>query len=222
MILSVAAIENNSNKLYGVAFILSIITIVYNIVEGIVSVYFGLADETLALFGFGLDSFVEVLSGIGIAHMIYRIKKHQNGNQDVFEKTALTITGISFFILAISISAGIVFNLYTGSVPTTTVPGIIITLISILSMYFLIHYKLKVGRLLKSDAIIADANCTKACLYLSGIVFLSSLFYELTGFVYMDALGSLGVVYYAVKEGKESFDRRNGKSCGCDKDQCHV
>ena len=222
MNLSVAAVENNSNKLYSIAFILSIITIVYNIGEGIVSVYFGLADETLALFGFGLDSFVEVLSGIGIAHMIYRIRKHQNGSQDAFEKTALTITGISFFILAISIFSGILFNLYTGSVPSTTVPGIIITLISILSMYFLIHYKLKVGRLLKSDAIIADANCTKACLYLSGIVFISSLLYELTGFVYMDALGSLGVIYYAVKEGRESFDRRNGKSCGCDKDQCHV
>jgi len=48
------------------AIVLAYITIFYNLAEGIVSVYFGLEDETLSLFGFGLDSFVEVISGVGI------------------------------------------------------------------------------------------------------------------------------------------------------------
>jgi hypothetical protein len=214
--------ENNFKKLYQTAFLLSMITIFYNIGEGIASVFFGYSDDTLALFGFGLDSFVEVLSGIGIAHMILRIRRNSHVMSDDFEKTALRITGISFYILAVSISAGVIINFYKGTAPKTTLPGIIITFLSLLTMYFLMHYKLKVGRLLHSDAIIADANCTKACLYLSGIVFLSSLFYELTGIAYMDAFGSLGVVYYAAKEGKESFDRIKGKSCGCDEDHCRI
>ena len=62
------------NKLIRTAFILSLITIIYNIAEGLISVYFGSGDETLALLGFGVDSFVEVISGIGIAHMIFRMK----------------------------------------------------------------------------------------------------------------------------------------------------
>ena len=53
---------------------LSMITIFYNIAEGLVSIGFGLEDETLALFGFGLDSFVELISGIGILHLIIRMK----------------------------------------------------------------------------------------------------------------------------------------------------
>lgn len=52
--------------LYKQANALALITIFYNIVEGIISIYFGLDDETVALFGFGMDSFVEVISGIGI------------------------------------------------------------------------------------------------------------------------------------------------------------
>lgn len=47
------------NKLIKTAFILAIITIVYNVIEGLVSIYFGMEDETLALLGFGVDSFVE-------------------------------------------------------------------------------------------------------------------------------------------------------------------
>ncbi|WP_423818498.1 hypothetical protein V5739_12885 [Salinimicrobium sp. TIG7-5_MAKvit] len=71
------------------AYILSMITIGYNLVEGGVSTFFGASDETLALFGFGLDSFVEVLSGVGITHMIYRMKRNPVTERDGFEVTAL-------------------------------------------------------------------------------------------------------------------------------------
>ncbi|WP_303922424.1 hypothetical protein [Draconibacterium sediminis] len=84
----------NKENLIKTAFILAIVTIVYNIAEGVVSVFFGLSDETLALLGFGVDSFVEVLSGIGILHMIYRMKKsviNDVASMDKFERQALKI-----------------------------------------------------------------------------------------------------------------------------------
>lgn len=62
--------------LYKTATLLALITIGYNIAEGAVSVWFGAADETLSLFGFGVDSFVEVISGIGIWHMVRRIRSN--------------------------------------------------------------------------------------------------------------------------------------------------
>jgi hypothetical protein len=61
-------------KLYTRAHLLAIMTIYYNLVEGIVSVWAGAADETLALFGFGVDSFIEVISAIGVWHMIRRVR----------------------------------------------------------------------------------------------------------------------------------------------------
>ena len=81
------------NKYYKYALWLSFITIGYNVVEGGIATWFGAEDETLALFGFGVDSFVEVISGIGIAHFVLRMKKNPDTDPDEFEITALRITG---------------------------------------------------------------------------------------------------------------------------------
>ena len=210
------------NKKLNIAFALSTITIVYNLIEGGVSVFFGMEDETLALFGFGVDSFVEVISGVGIAHMIIRMKRDNVTSRDKFEKDALRITGFAFYLLAGGLIAGSAINIYAGSVPETTIVGIIVSTISILTMYFLLSAKLKIGRELKSDAIVADANCTKTCFYLSILLLVSSGLYELLRISYIDIAGSLGIAYFAFKEGKEAFEKvKSGNlSCSCD-DDCH-
>lgn len=201
---------------------LSIITIAYNIIEGLVSVYFGSAGETLVLLGFGVDSFVEVISGIGILHMIFRLQHSVIKDFDKFERLALRITGVSFILLAIGLVAGSVLNIIYKSKPETTVAGIIIAAISILTMYFLMNYKLKTGKALNSEAIIADAHCTKTCLYLSFILLISSILYELFKISYIDVAGSLGIAWYAFSEGRESLEKakKNQLSCGCG-ENCH-
>jgi len=208
------------NKLLRTAFILSLITIFYNIMEGLISVYFGAGDETLALFGFGADSFVEVISGIGIAHMIFRMKYSKVQTRDAFEKTALKITGTVFFILTAGLVLGSVLNFINDVKPATTIPGIVIAVISIATMYWLMTTKLNVGKSLKSDAIIADANCTKTCFYLSFILLASSGLYELFNIAYIDIIGSLGIAYFAFSEGREAFEKvRSGNlACNCEDD----
>ena len=202
------------------ALLLSIITIVYNIAEGLVSIYFGAKDETLALFGFGADSFVEVLSGIGIFHMIIRIMKNDIENRDNFERTALKITGLGFYILTAGLVVAAIINLVNGNKPETTLVGIIVSLISILTMYLLVRFKLKVGKKIKSDAVIADANCTKTCFYLSIILLISSLTYEIFKVGYIDIAGTLGIAFFAFREGKESFEKAKSDklSCSCEDD----
>lgn len=210
---------NNSLR---TAFILSLITIFYNIVEGLISVYFGSGDETLALLGFGIDSFVEVISGIGIAHMILRMKYSNIVTRDAFEKTALKITGTAFYLLTVGLIAGSVLNIINDVKPETTLPGIFIAIVSIVTMFWLMNSKLKVGKELNSDAIIADANCTKTCFYLSFILLGASALYELFGVAYFDIVGSLGIAYFAFKEGKEAFEKiRTGNLACCD-DDCTV
>src|SRR4030043_2154808 len=102
---------NSEQKYYKKAFLLSLFTIFYNIIEGIVSMLLGYMDETLALFGFGVDSFIEVLSGIGIAMMILRIKQNPDSPKSAFEIKALKITGTAFYLLAAGLFAGIILNL---------------------------------------------------------------------------------------------------------------
>jgi divalent metal cation (Fe/Co/Zn/Cd) transporter len=203
------------------AFFLSLFTIAYNIVEGIVSVYFGMEDETLALLGFGVDSFVEVISGIGIAHMILRMKYSKVQTRDSFERTALRITGTAFYLLTVGLLAGSVLNIINDVKPATTIPGIIISVLSILIMFWLMTSKLKVGKALNSDAIIADAHCTKTCFYLSFILLASSGLYELFGLAYFDIFGSLGIAYFALKEGREAFEKSKSENllCNCEQEE---
>ena len=210
------------NSLVNIALALSLITIFYNIAEGLVSVGFGIGDDTLALFGFGLDSFVEVISGIGILHLIIRMKRNPIEQRDSFEHTALKITGFSFYLLAAGLLIASILIIINNVKPQTTIVGIIISLISIIAMYVLMHYKIKVGKKLNSDAIIADANCTKTCFYLSFILLASSLSYEIFKIGYIDIAGSLGVAYFAFKEGKESIEKSKSEnlSCSCE-DDCH-
>ena len=209
-------------KLIRLALILTIITLLYNFAEGIVAVTFGIVDDTLVLLGFGVDSFVEMISAFGILHMVLRMRKSNVNKPDSFEKSALRITGTAFYLLAVGLTVGAAINLYTGEEPDTTIVGIIVSSASILTMWFLMRAKLSVGRKLNSNAIIADANCTKTCFYLSFILLASSLIYEFFGVGWIDTVGSLGIAIFAITEGREAFHKaRTGNlTCGCT-DNCN-
>ena len=207
--------KHPEHKLYNTAFQLSLFTIFYNILEGLISMILGFEDETLSLFGFGADSFIEVISGIGIAAMIIRIRRNPRSPKSKFEINALRITGTSFLLLSAGLLAGIFFNIINQNKPVTTIWGVIISVVSIVVMIWLLRAKRSVGRKLDSDAIIADANCTRVCVYMSLVLLISSLIYELTGFAYADAIGAAGLIYFSISEGKEAFEKARGKDCEC-------
>lgn len=209
--------ETSEEKLYQRAYLLSLFTIFYNLAEGVVSMLLGYEDETLTLFGFGVDSFIEVMSGIGIAVMIRRIRQNPASSKSEFEIRALKITGTAFYLLSAGLLVGIVVNLVNSRQPETTFWGIVISLASIAVMIWLMNAKKSTGKKLHSDPVIADANCTKVCVYMSVVLLVSSLIYELTGFAYADAIGAAGLIWFSVSEGREAFEKARGKN-----DNCHV
>jgi len=209
-------LDIGKNALYKQAALLALITIVYNIIEGVVSVFFGFEDKTVALFGFGIDSFVEVISGVGIWHMIRRTKNNGNIRPDMFEQQALRVTGSAFYLLTAGLSFTAVITLYQGRKPETTLWGIIVSLISILTMWLLVRYKVKVGRELGSEAMLSDANCTKVCIYLSFALLFSSVGYEFTGIGGFDSAGAAIIAFLSFREGREAFQKAKGNMvCGC-------
>jgi divalent metal cation (Fe/Co/Zn/Cd) transporter len=207
--------DKGISTFYKWATALALITISYNLIEGVVSVFFGYEGGTVALFGFGIDSFVEVISGLGIWHMIRRMRASSDESHDKFEKTSLKVTGTAFYILTAGMIITSLVNIYEGYKPKTTLWGIIVSTISILTMWLLIHYKVKVGRRYNSQALLADAACTKTCLYLSLVLLIASVGYEVTGIGLVDSLGAVGISIFSFKEGREAFDKAKGKSCGC-------
>ncbi|MEZ4997358.1 MAG: hypothetical protein R2758_07840 [Bacteroidales bacterium] len=118
-----SVIDMEINRLYKYAFYLALFTVFYNIVEGLISVFFGISDESFTLLGFGLDSFAEVISGVGIAHMIIRLWRNPGSSRDDFERTALKITGVSFYILTAGLVLTGIYNIVTAHKPETTVWG---------------------------------------------------------------------------------------------------
>jgi divalent metal cation (Fe/Co/Zn/Cd) transporter len=176
----------------------------------------GYKDETLALFGFGVDSFIEVVSGIGIAVMILRIQQYPESSKNEFEIKALKITGTSFYLLSAGLLVGIMLNIITNHKPETTLWGIVISLVSIIVMIWLLTAKKSVGKRLHSEPIISDSNCTKVCVYMSIVLLIASLIYEITGFAYADAIGAAGLIYFSISEGKEAFEKAKGINCDFD------
>jgi divalent metal cation (Fe/Co/Zn/Cd) transporter len=148
--------------------------------------------------------------------MIMRIRQNPDSPKSGFEMTALKITGTAFYLLSAGLLAGIVLNLINHQKPQTTVWGIIISMVSIAVMTWLLNAKKNVGMKLQSEAIIADASCTKICIYMSLVLLVSSLVYELTGFAYADVIGAAGLIYFSISEGKEAFEKAKGKECNCE------
>jgi len=203
-------------RYYRYALWLGFFTVFYNLLEGLVSIFFGVHDEALTLFGFGVDSFIEVMSGIGIIAMVYRIRWNPDTPRSQFERTALRITGTSFYLLTTGLAFTAIYNILINHQPETTWPGLIISLVSIVMMWALVSFKRKVGRALDSAPILADANCTLVCIYMSLVLLGASLINELTGFGFIDSLGALGLIYFSFNEGKESFQKAKGMECDCE------
>jgi divalent metal cation (Fe/Co/Zn/Cd) transporter len=205
----------SEDRLFRIAIYLSLITIVANLIEGFASTLLGFRDETLTLFGFGIDSFIEVISAVGITSMVIRLKRNPDDERSRIESFTLRITGVSFYLLTAGLLSTAILNAFQKNRPESTFWGIVISVISLSVMVFLMQAKLKIGRQLKSDPIIADANCTKACIYMSLVLLISSLVYTVFPVPYLDSLGAIGIAYFSFHEGREAFEKASRKLDFC-------
>lgn len=194
-------------KLWQYAMLFAVLTIVFNIAEGLVSIWFGVSDDMLTLSGFGVDSFIETISTIGVAVMITRIRTNPDADKSRFEITSLKLTGWCFYVLALILFAGAIFNLIHGHKPESTIAGVIISLISIASMFGLIIAKRRLGVALSCQPLIADANCNLVCVYMSIVLLVASAAFALFHFGWIDFVGTAGIIFFSVREGKESLER---------------
>jgi cation diffusion facilitator family transporter len=194
------------------ALLLSYFTVAYNILEGVLSILAGGLASSIALIGFGMDSFIESISG-GI--MIWRFSQTRLSEYDEerIEARAVKLVGWSFFVLAAYVLFEAVRKLITREVPEPSLFGIIIAATSLVVMPVLFIAKQRTGRKLGSRSLLADSKQTLACTFMSLALLLGLLANRLFGFWQADPVVGLFIGAWLVREGVETL--REDRLCSC-------
>ena len=178
----------------------------YNVLEAAVSVAAGAAASSAALVGFGLDSLVEVGSGLVI------LWQFRHPVPETREKQALRLIAVSFFALAAYVTIDSVRTLTGAGEASPSTVGIAIAAASLLVMPFLSWGQRRTGRRLGSGSVVADSKQTLLCTYLSGVLLLGLLANALLGWSWADPVAALVIAGVAVREGVEAW---RGETCEC-------
>jgi divalent metal cation (Fe/Co/Zn/Cd) transporter len=185
-------------------------TILWNSVEALLSVGAGIAAGSIALVGFGLDSFIEVISG---SALLWRMKADQKvDRRERAERISLRIVGVCFLVLAAYVAIDSIYSLLHKSGPERSLLGIAIGVAALFVMPLLARAKRNIGTAIDSPAMIADSQQTQFCTYLSAVLVAGLLLNFFLGWWWSDSVAALVMVPIIANEAVEGV---RGKKCPC-------
>jgi divalent metal cation (Fe/Co/Zn/Cd) transporter len=174
-------------------------SVAYNVAEAVVAIASGRVADSTALVGFGLDSTVEVMSGLVIlwqfGHPVPEEREH----------LARRLIAVSFFALAGYVTVESVRAVLAREQPDTSVVGIALATLSLVVMPLLSRWQRRTGRELGSGAVVADGTQTLLCTYLSAVLLVGLLANTLVGWWWVDAVAALVIAAVAVREGRSNW-----------------
>jgi divalent metal cation (Fe/Co/Zn/Cd) transporter len=179
-------------------------TIAYNVIEAIVALAAGAVASSAALIGFGLDSIVEVLSAAAVAWQF------SARDPESRERVTLRVIAISFFALAVYVTADSALALFGVREAAHSPVGIVLAAVSLIVMPVLSWFERRTGRELGSASAVADSKQTLICSYLSAAVLIGLVLNSLFGWAWADAVAGLVIAGFAIKEGIEAW---HGDAC---------
>nr|WP_133803495.1 cation transporter [Kribbella sp. VKM Ac-2527] len=184
--------------------LLAAASVTYNVLEAIIAIAAGVAAGSVALVGFGLDSVVEVSSGLII------LWQFRHRLPETRERQALRLLAFSFFALAAYVTFESIRTLIAGADPDTSAVGIGLAIASLIVMPFLSWAQRRTGKALGSNAVVADSTQTLLCTYLSAVLLIGLLLNATLGWGWADPIAGLIIAAVAVREGLEAW---RGEGC---------
>ena len=188
---------------------LSYITVAYNVIEGVASIMVGIFTGSVALISFGMDSFIESLSG---SVMIWRFRKHESltrEQEEKMEQKAIKLVGYSFIILGIYVFYESISKLYFQEKPMASLIGIVIAILSILIMPFLTYLKHHTGKKLNSKSLVADSKQTFVCTIMSITLLIGLGLNFFYGIWWADPAAGIVISLLLFKEGYQALKERD-------------
>jgi divalent metal cation (Fe/Co/Zn/Cd) transporter len=182
-------------------------TITYNVIEAVVAIGAGTIASSTALLGFGLDSVIEVSSAAAVA---WQFSARDHDRRQARERTALKVTAVSFFTLAVFLSIDSLHALLGQDRPAHAPVGVVLAAVSLLVMPILSIAQRRAGRQLGSASAVADSKQTLLCTYLSAVLLVGLLANLALGWWWADPIAGLVIAAVAIREGRASW---HGDSC---------
>lgn len=192
---------------------LEYLSIGWNVIEGVIAVAAALAAGSVALLGFGIDSFVETASA---AILVWRLRA-ETGAMDRaaierLDRRAHRLVGASLFLLAAWVAFDATQTLWRRERPEVSAVGIALTAVSIVLMLVLARAKRRAAAALESRALAADSFQTTACWWLSVVTLTGIGLNAAFGWWWADPVAALVMTIFLVREGREAW---RGEDCGC-------
>lgn len=194
---------------------LEYITFGYNSLEGLFAVIAGILAGSVALISFGFDSLIEVASALALMWRLHADLDEQR--RERVEAITLRIVGVCFTVLAAYIIYDAGSALWRREPPERSLPGIALAIASVIIMPLLTRAKRKIGRSIKSEAMLADAKQTELCAYFAAITLGGLILNALFGWWWADPVAALLMTPIIVKEGVEAL---HGETCDCSEEIC--
>jgi divalent metal cation (Fe/Co/Zn/Cd) transporter len=194
------------------AFRLEWLTVGWMTVEAVVAIAAGVTAGSLVLIAFGLDSVIELASAGVLMWRLSVELRHGQVFSERAERVASRIGGALLYLLAAYVTAAAVWHLWQGTGEEFSWAGFIVALIAIPAMRYLAQRKIVIADKIGSRALRADAMEAVTCGWLSLVVVVSLTAQWLVGAWWIDGVGSLAIVWFLVKEGREAW---SGDECAC-------
>ena len=202
-----AVVDRSRRRLLGKrAQLLAGASVSYNLLEAAVSIAAGVVAGSVALVGFGLDSLIEVSSGVVI---LWQFRHHL---PETRERQALRLIALSFFALAGYVTVESARSLLGAGEAAPSTVGIVIASASLVVMPLLSWAQRRTGRELGSGSVVADSKQTLLCTYLSAVLLVGLVLNSTLGWGWADPLAGLVIAGVAAREGLQAW---RGESCGC-------
>lgn len=200
---------------------LVLVTMAYNFIEMFLALWAGFHDRSISLEAFGLDSIIELaLGAVLVWRLVLESRGADEGRIERAERRANWWAGIVFYALAIVIALGSALTFWTRTESEPGPLGIGLAVASVIVMPIIATAKKRVGTAIGSEALKAEASCTWVCAYMSATLLVGLLLTRYLGWWWADPLAALGILYWIVGEGRESFERAAGREscCSCSHD----
>ncbi|MCL4369869.1 MAG: cation transporter [Chloroflexi bacterium] len=189
------------------------VTIAWMVIEAAVALEVGVTARSGAALAFGLDSVIELASaGVLVWRLRAEFGEATEAEIEATERRAGRLVGGALLVLAGYVVLQSAATLLLGIRPEASLLGIGLAVAAVIAMPILARIKRNVATAIGSAALRGDAACSITCAYMAAALLVGLALNALFGWWWADPISALGIVYFLVREGRESW---SGEEC-CD------